>query len=146
MTIYSNGKSQPSEKGSVRHVPLIPFVADLVELLPAGGSAWVMSEFMHQMRSTPHLPDTVSLTEYTIASVISWDLAADSALRIADQAFSVASAHSLYHLRFLRVFRRAGRKMHWCRFRLYHAGSCIMGDMFGYGCKRCMPAYSVTTG
>ncbi|VTT63406.1 unnamed protein product [Fusarium fujikuroi] len=58
MTIYSNGKSQPSEKGSVRHVPLIPFVADVVELLPAGGSAWVMSEFMHQMRSTAHLPDT----------------------------------------------------------------------------------------
>jgi hypothetical protein len=81
MTIYSNGKSQPSEKGSVRHVPLIPFVADLVELLPAGGSAWVMSEFMHQMRSTPHLPDTVSLTEYTIASVISWGF--ESAAHIA---------------------------------------------------------------
>lgn len=72
MTIYSNGKSQPSEKGSIRHVPLIPFVADVVELLPAGGSAWVMSEFMHQMRSTAHLPDTVSLTEYAIALAISW--------------------------------------------------------------------------
>lgn len=58
MTIYPNGKSQSSEKGSVRHVSPIPFVADVVELLPAGGSAWVMSEFMYQMRPTTHLPDT----------------------------------------------------------------------------------------
>jgi hypothetical protein len=71
MTIYLNEKSQPSEQGSIRHVSLTPFAADLVELLPAGGSAWVMSEFMHQMRSTAHLPDTVSLTECTIASIIS---------------------------------------------------------------------------
>jgi hypothetical protein len=75
MTIYPNGKSQPSEKGSVRHVSPTPFVADVVELLPAGGSAWVMSEFMYQMRPTTHLPDTVSLTVmFMIALAISWEV------------------------------------------------------------------------
>jgi hypothetical protein len=71
MSIYSNDPFQLSGRQSSRHVSLIQLSADLAELLPASGSAWIMSEFMRQMYSATRLPDKVSWNEYAEASGIS---------------------------------------------------------------------------
>lgn len=57
MSIYPSDPFQSSGREYSQHVSLVQLSVDLAELLPASGSAWVMSEFMRQMYSATRLPD-----------------------------------------------------------------------------------------
>lgn len=71
MSIYPSDPFQSSGREYSQHVSLVQLSVDLAELLPASGSAWVMSEFMRQMYSATRLPDKVSWNEYAGLSRIS---------------------------------------------------------------------------
>lgn len=60
MSILPRGHFQSPGRTSSHHVSLAQFSGDLVELLPASGSALVMSDFMYQMHSATRLSSTVS--------------------------------------------------------------------------------------
>jgi hypothetical protein len=58
MSIHPRELFQSPERIPSRRVSFIQLSGDLFELLPASGSAWVMSGFMHQVHSTTNLLST----------------------------------------------------------------------------------------
>lgn len=62
MSIHPREPFRASGRTSSYHASLIQLGFDLTELLPASGSAWVMSNFMHRWHSTTYLSNTVSRT------------------------------------------------------------------------------------
>ncbi|KAH7136551.1 hypothetical protein EDB81DRAFT_83299 [Dactylonectria macrodidyma] len=55
----TNESSQPSGKGHEHHVPVHKILVDLVELLPAAPSVWIMTGYMNQLYKATRPPDTV---------------------------------------------------------------------------------------
>src|SRR5688572_26155903 len=60
MSIHPRELFRVPGRTSSHHVSLVQLGFDLIELLPASGSAWVMSNFMHRWHSITYLSNTVS--------------------------------------------------------------------------------------
>ncbi|CEI65064.1 unnamed protein product [Fusarium venenatum] len=163
MSIYPREYSQSPERISSHHVSFVRLSGDLFELLPASGSAWVMSGFMHQMHSITNLSSTTTFDRQELTFWMVPDVAANNTHRAFSPDISVASARGLYHIWLfscvvspsttfsrpeficycfnMRVPGYIGREVHWGKSRLYHAGSCIVVNMRVDACKCGMPSY-----